>query len=251
MMNPELWRVQLGTGEVRIMTLDELDRAFDAGYIHARTNVLAPGSFHWTTLGEAAGLDEPQVEQTPSLSPMAIASSSPSAYSFPQIPQQSGLSMHSFGVGDDDPDFAPRRKRGLVFGFFVAAAAAACTFAVTTGKLGGGIAAEHHEAATAALAPAVEQTLPAAATPAPKPEEKAEETKEEAKPAGLADDLKKKLLDADKEREAKLKAKAEKAGKGLKRRIRSRGNSGEGATSAKDEKLVQGGDKFDPLNGSL
>lgn len=246
MMNPEIWRVQLGTGEVRFMTLDELDRAFDAGYIHARTNVLAPGSFHWTTLGEAAGLDEPQIEQTPSLSPMAIASGAPSAYNFPQIPQQSGLSMSSFGV-DDDADFAPRRKRGLVFGFVVAAAAAACAFALTTGKLGGTIAASNHESAAAALAPAAEQKLPAAATPAPA--EKAEK-KEDAKPGSLAEEVKQKLLQADKEREAKaLKAKAEKAGKSLRRRVK--GSAGEGSSSGREEKLVQGGDKFDPLNGSL
>lgn len=242
MMNADIWRVQLATGEVRIMSLDELDRAFDAGYISARTNVLAPGSMTWTTLGDAAGLEDPQVEPTPSLSPMAIASphGQPS-YTFPQIPQQTGLAMHSFGV-DDDADFAPRKKRGLIFGFVIAAAAAACAFAVTTGKLGGVIASTQTTSA-AAVAPPVEQKLPAAAiTP------KVEERKEEAKPAGIADDLKKKLLDADKEREAKLKAKAEKAGKGLKRRVR--GNGGEGG-SKEDKPLVQGGDKYDPLNGSI
>ena len=125
----EVWRVQLATGEVRMMSLDELDRAFDAGWIHERTNVLAPGSFKWTTLGDAAGLNEPEpqpyVEQTPSLAPMAIAGSQ---YSLPNIPQHHyASSMSSFGL--DDEDFGAKKSkkggRGQTIASMIELAAAA------------------------------------------------------------------------------------------------------------------------------
>src|SRR4051794_24936555 len=39
----ELWRVQLSTGELRAMSLDALDDAFQAGVINESTPVLPPG----------------------------------------------------------------------------------------------------------------------------------------------------------------------------------------------------------------
>lgn len=232
-----------------MMTIDELDRAFDAGFIHSRTNVLAPGSFTWTTLGEAAGLDDhqPYVEQTPSLAPMAIAQGY-SNYSLPQMPQTPPYSMSSFGL-DDDLEVAPRRRRGLVFGLVVAAAAGACAFVVSTGKLGAvssTVASTHAESkvASAALAPAAEQKLP---EPAAKPAEAPKTA--DATPAGrITDEMKKKLMEADKDREAKVKAKAEKAAKGLRRRVQGSGNS---SPRVEGQKLLEGGDKFDPLNSSI
>ena len=247
----EVWRVQLATGEVRMMSLDELDRAFDAGWIHERTNVLAPGSFKWTTLGDAAGLNEPEpqsyVEQTPSLAPMAIAGSQ---YSLPNIPQhQYSTSMSSFGL--DDEDFGQKKsKKGLIFGFMVAAAAATCAYFVTTGKIGGVInGAAVESKATATLAPAAEQKLPEPAK-APSVEEKMEEPKTAA--AGMTDEMKKKLLEADQLRADKIKAKLEKAGKKAGRRMKGRPD-GDSAPASNPEggKLIQGGDKYDPLNGSI
>jgi len=54
----DLWQVKLSEGCVVDMTLDEIETAFNAGRIHAATSVLPPGDFRWTTLGEAAGLDD-------------------------------------------------------------------------------------------------------------------------------------------------------------------------------------------------
>src|SRR4029079_15103842 len=53
----ELWRVQLMTGEVRGMSLDALDDAFQSGLIMESTPVLPPGATAWTKLADAAGLD--------------------------------------------------------------------------------------------------------------------------------------------------------------------------------------------------
>src|SRR5688572_5782852 len=80
-MHQDLWRVQLGNGEVREMSLDALDAAFDQGTLNEHTPVLAPGASSWERLGKVAGLDEEEVApnsaMTPSLSPMAIGSFPP------------------------------------------------------------------------------------------------------------------------------------------------------------------------------
>lgn len=52
----ELWRVLASSGE-QVMTLEELDKAFDAGQIDASTLVCAPGSLQFGRLGALAGLD--------------------------------------------------------------------------------------------------------------------------------------------------------------------------------------------------
>src|SRR4051812_41657201 len=70
----ELWRVQLMTGEVRTMTLDALDEAFQSGLIMESTPVLPPGATAWTKLADAAGLDAPSAESNvPSVAPLAVS----------------------------------------------------------------------------------------------------------------------------------------------------------------------------------
>jgi hypothetical protein len=240
----ELWRVQLGTGEVRMMTIDDLDRAFDAGYIHSRTNVLAPGSMRWTTLGDAAGLDDASyVEQTPSLSPMAIAGAS--SYSLPSMAPAAMPSMASY-LDDEDPYTKKRGKGGIVAGFIVAAAAAACAFAVTTGRVPSQLKALLHqtnvEATAVATQPATETKLPEPAAKAVTEAPKLTEAK-----AAINDDTKQRLLDQDKARTEKLKVKGKKG-----RRLRVQQQDGDQpAPEPKADKWVQGGDKYDPLNGSL
>lgn len=230
------------------MSIDELDRAFDAGFIHSRTNVLAPGSFKWTTLGEAAGLEDepPYVEQTPSLAPMAIAGNH-THYSLPQMPAQQPYAMSSFGLDDDDL-YPKRSKKGVVAGFMVAAVVGAAALLFSTGKIQtlqtalAGTHAESKAAAATLREPSAEQKLPEAAKPAEAPKA--------AEPSlgKITDDTKAKLLAADKEREAKLKAKAEKAGKNIRRRVGGNGNS---QPKQEGQKLIEGGDKYDPLNSSI
>jgi hypothetical protein len=74
MSDHDLWQVKLSEGCVVEMTLDEIDTAFNAGRINARTSVLPPGDFRWTTLGDAAGLedDDRPTEPAPySIAPVA------------------------------------------------------------------------------------------------------------------------------------------------------------------------------------
>lgn len=71
MSDHDLWNVKLSEGCVVEMTLDEIDTAFNAGRISARTSVMPPGDFRWTTLGEAAGLEDDDRETMPA--PYSIA----------------------------------------------------------------------------------------------------------------------------------------------------------------------------------
>lgn len=76
MSEHDLWQVKLSEGCVIDMTPDEIDTAFNAGRISARTSVLPPGDFRWTTLGEAAGLEDDERETEPapySIAPYSIA----------------------------------------------------------------------------------------------------------------------------------------------------------------------------------
>lgn len=101
----ELWQVRLSNGATVAMTVDELDAAFHAGRVDARTAVLPPGELAWTTLGAAAGLDS--AEAAPySVAPVAadvIPARVPEAF---------------------DVETPPRRRRfsrvmGVALGFFV------------------------------------------------------------------------------------------------------------------------------------
>ena len=79
MSDPDLWHVKLSEGCVVDMTLDEIDTAFNAGRISARTSVMPPGDFRWTTLGDAAGLEDEQPSQDRATEPAPVtASNAPS-----------------------------------------------------------------------------------------------------------------------------------------------------------------------------
>jgi hypothetical protein len=246
-----------------MMTVDGLDEAFDTGVIDARVRVLAPGSSTWTTLGEAAGLDGVEVERTPSLSPVAISrpktssSTSPVQVSLPALEPS----------GDDDlfPDellLSAGRRRRLIIGGIAAAAAMATALAVVAARLADGSVPADVKAAP----PAVESPAPAAETPreavpsaeAPPaavtavplaatdagPTQAAEpetENGNDGVPA-LSDWQKKLLVDADKGREEKARAKRQDAERvAPKRKPRPKRTNG----------LLNGGDRFDPLNGAL
>jgi len=57
---------QFDSREVELMTLDELQAAFEAGQIHENTFVCREGDSEWLTLAEVAGLgEEPEAEPAP------------------------------------------------------------------------------------------------------------------------------------------------------------------------------------------
>jgi hypothetical protein len=234
--NEELWRVQLGTGEIRLMTLDALDHAFNEGHIDARVPVLPPGASSWTTLGEAAGLEDdvPRSMDTPSLSPVAI--SGPRSVAPPALGSEPGSAL-DLDLPDTFDELRPRR-RSRIFGGVAAAGAAAVMLAVVAARLGSSMPTTSDVKAAAVQAPpAAVETIPTKA-----------EAKEEAKAVetggnqGLSDWQKRMLLDADKARETKARA-----------RSSGKATRAPAARPAKPKSggLLNGGDRFDPLNGAL
>lgn len=227
--NEELWRVQLGTGELRVMSLDALDEAFDAGIIHGSTQVLAPGATSWARLADVAGLDDvagpaspaPEAMGSPSLSPVAISTDTPPSFAAAPLPVDVG----------EIPDDAlrPKRGRAIVLGL-VSIAAVAGMFVALAPKLGATLGNVHpaKDMANAMQAPppAVDVTPSDGSF---------------AKPQ-LTEEQKKLLAEADKKREEERKAKQQAApARGGKAAPRTKSSS----------PFVNGGDKFDPLNGAL
>lgn len=239
--NEELWRVLFATGEMRMMTIEGIDQAFEEGVIDARTQVLAPGAAAWSTLGEAAGLEDPAladtvvdssggngIDPTPSLSPVALSTSTPS-FVPPSSHAAPALDLDAL---DLDPEvlMARRKSKAPVILGIVGALAVAATIAMVAGKASDKVV-DNAKASAAQQAPAAETPLPAADPAKDKPQ--------------LSEEQKKKLLDADKAREEKARAKnQEKAEKAEKTQKRNKAvKSG--------PVFVNGGNKFDPLNGAL
>lgn len=226
----EIWRVQLPTGELRAFSLDALDEAFDAGLIHGGTLVLAPGATEWAPLAIVAGLDSAEAEplQTPSLSPMAISNDAPSYASYPPP----GPSPIDLGEISDDA-LKPKRGRMAIVAAFGIAAVAACGFlaAPKLGKVLGNVHPDRVSAANAIQAPPPALDV----------------TGDGFKPnTTLTPEQKRLLLEADKRKEEERKKKEEAAAAKAREQHQKRAPRGKSKGP-----FVNGGDKYDPLNGAL
>lgn len=231
----DIWHVQLATGDVRPMTLDELDRAFHAGVLDAQSHVFAPGASVWVPLGQIAGLDASEAPEAEapvaSLAPVAMAPAGESSQ-----PRSSGLDVHEDATDLDmlAAGFARRRRRmALLGGTAVGIALAGVLAVVAFTKLGA--------TASAASAPPARQEM--AQTPAAPPPAATTLDEASASRSVLSDEQRKRLLEADKKREADLQRKAKPAAPPS----RAKG----GSKSSGNSPFVNGGNKYDPLNGSL
>lgn len=152
-MENEEWLVKLDSGDVRMMTLDELDAAFQAGTVHEDTLVRRDGTDKWIKLAEEIGGSEPQVPPS-------------------QVAVQPTMSTHpvvtDVALPDDDIDVSIRssRKRTRVIGALVAVAVVGLfgSFAVMTAVNAS------RTRARAALAAAIVVTPPAQVAAEPEPE---------------------------------------------------------------------------------
>jgi hypothetical protein len=124
----DLWFVQLSTGAVRAMTLDDLDAAYQSGTIDEDTLVRRDAEKAWMKLGDALGTSEPEPTHTPSVRPVVMEF--------------------------DADDFAPpvSSKKRVVVGLAVAAAAIALAVFGAT-KLAGAHAEVNASLANAVKAP--------------------------------------------------------------------------------------------------
>ena len=87
----ERWYVQFDSGEVQLMTLEELDAAFDAGEVHENTFVIQVGETEWQTLADVAGLSdeeeavEPEAEADPETTTLYTPAQAASMHAAAQV----------------------------------------------------------------------------------------------------------------------------------------------------------------------
>lgn len=236
----EVWRVQLLTGELRAMTLDALDDAFQSGLITENTPVLPPGATAWTKLGDAAGLgdESPSHDMVPSVAPLAVsipsAGSTGDATRYAAHAPLTDEALMQLAV-DDEAAFKP--KRGRMFAVIGIAVVLVGGLGFGASRLSAGINAS----ATSSLSAQAGESK-AAATPPPA----AVDLNAAAPAKQLTDAQKAKLAEADKAREAAAAAREEK--RRLNRPPPPLRRSG---TRDKSAPFVNGGSRSDPLNGSL
>jgi len=236
----DLWRVQLPTGEMRAMSLDALDDAFQSGLITESTPVLPPGATAWTKLADAAGLEEEAPSElsqevgAPSLAPLAVSLSYDESTA-PSTPyeQQRAAALAALDI-DSLPDTAFKAKKGRLFAGIGMALlmAGGIGFAATKVNLPGSAT----NALTAQQRAAAAQQAPAAAVDL---EEATRRT------AALNEEQKKRLAEFDRvnaEREAQKKRDRPAPPPSLKAR---------GAKEKTSQPFVNSGNKYDPLNGAL
>lgn len=253
----DLWRVQLGNGEVVVMSLDQLDDAFQAGRIHEHTHVLREGMTTWMTVADAAGIGAEPL--TPSAyPPPAVVMETPGPSSIrPFVSEVSDLDLSDLGL--------PKKSSKAKTAFFTLAAAmivGGAGFAAThvpqvqsrvQGLLGGASPVANIAAAAPVHAPPV-QIVPAtpvapAAQPAPAPAAPAAvaATSPASDPAAAANgrltpDQIRALMEGDKTRAAVQEKKAE-----AKKQTREK----HAAKRSGKPVFSKGGSKYDPLNASL
>jgi DNA segregation ATPase FtsK/SpoIIIE-like protein len=233
----DLWRVQLPTGEMRAMSLDALDDAFQSGLITESTPVLPPGATAWTKLADAAGLDEepPSEPIAPSLAPLAVSvlTFDESTADATPYEQQRAAALAALDL-DALPDTAFKAKKGRLFAGIGMALllAGGIGFAATKVNLPGSAT----NALTAQQRAAAAQQAPAAAVDLDEATRRA---------ATLNEEQKKRLAEFDKanaEREAQKKKD---------RPAPPPSPRARGAKEKTSQPFVNSGNKYDPLNGAL
>ncbi len=224
----DLWRVQLSTGEIRAMSLDALDDAFQAGTIDEGTPVLAPGAASWSTLADAAGLEAPPAAES------AVHSVAPLELDNAATPAPPSVSLRDLDLDSLEPDAFKAKKGRIYAGIGLAVAAV----------VGIGFAATRLAPVTSSAANALSAERKALANAPPQ----AAEDESVARLKLLTEEQRLKLLEADKAREARAAAAA-----AAKKKDHPTAHGGRsGSSSAKTgTPFANGGDKYDPLNGAL
>jgi hypothetical protein len=261
----ELWYAQVAADDVRTMTLEQLDEAFQAGAITELTYVCQVGSSKWETLADVAGI-EPETTvgaapadtaftTVPAFAAVTASAAPPLSAPFPQPtvtqgPAQPFPSMHlstnstapvaaDIGDMDIDVDVTPvefRSKKGRAAVWISAAAAVgAIAFGVVRARTPVSVQLPPMPPG-AALAPPPPVDLVGSALAAVAPAA--------VGPAALAEDTKKALAQADKTLATKQKASKQ-------RRQETRVASPRRRTTKADQPFHKGGNRYDPLNSSL
>jgi len=151
--NDERWYVQFDSREVRLMTLEELDAAFEQGLIHGKTFVIEVGGTQWKTLAEVAGLGD-DAEESPEE---------------PESPFTSGTAQSPFQSVDAQPAAEPAPVVGGAAAAAAAAARARAEAAAAARAAGAGQDAWPPTASVAPAQPSMTQAPAAAPSMVPGP----------------------------------------------------------------------------------
>ncbi len=262
------WYVKLPDGDVHRVTLDELDAAFQSGDIDENTMVLAAGADEWAKLGDLAGGEDasggdgdpakhavgdqapmpvPTVAPAPAIGaapPFGVPAPKPVMAAAPRAVLQAPPAYVPFATSlrpvsvdlSDAGDFEyprPKKTRWVVGTIGALVVVGAVGFAVQR-------TAFSSQSSPTTMAAAAMQ-LPSAPPP-PAPEAAPAAPPEVASAQHLPDDLKSKLLEADKQRDVRSKA----------RKAHPSGDAHAAAPKYKSSPVfTTGGNKYDPLNSNL
>jgi hypothetical protein len=228
----DIWHVQVPGGEVRTLTLDQLDEAFQSGWIDAETLVFPAGGLGWARLGDVAGLDD--ISETP---PPVSAVNSVAPIALDVAPQAAPAHAESLTAVDDDdlPELKPRRGKRVLSVITTLAVLGGLGFAGFTKYDATRSAARI--AAAAAVAPD-SVSASAANVVAPQPAAAPVPVTLDPGKSPLTEQQKIALAEQDKAREEARKTKKAKSPPSRR------------GKKTKDP-FLKNGNKYDPLNGSL
>jgi hypothetical protein len=220
-MDCEEWLVQLASGDVRIMTLDELDAAFQSGTVDENTLVRHDGAKKWSKLADVlAETPEPAHASAPPPSAQASASQPAVVITRSEAPVAVDLSLPDLHAAHADVDFEAvhraTRKRRLIAGGVVATAIIGAFAAVTAVNVA---RMQKHAALVADLA--ATPRLEAPSDPEPQDTPKAK--------------------DDSKKRDKNVR----------RQRSQGAGQQQQPGSDLKNTPFQNGGDEHDPLNGKL
>jgi hypothetical protein len=232
----DVWHVQLESGEVRILTLDQLDAFYQNGIIDEETYILRDGTMEWLKLRDVLGESEPAAQPArPAAAPAVLSYGSVPPY---QPPYQTHYStrpvVSEIDPGElDDLDALPFKRSSK--GKYILGVGAIGAVALMVAVLGANrIGKSAPEASVGAAVVNALPTTPAVIIPPPPP------VVDPVAPA-LKDDVKKALADKDNQLNQKIE-----------QRKQSRLKNAAPAThKASPPPFHKGGNAYDPLNAKL
>jgi hypothetical protein len=251
----DAFQVMFSAGELRVLSLDELDEAFNAGKVDERTFVLAPGTTEWARLGDLLGIETaPEAPAPVAAAPLSYVPQRPAPQAAPlptvivaapQAPQVSSIEGGAFSTRpvafdlDDDlseQHLRPKRRAPVVVALAMVALGVGGFFAYRTAS------APSDAAMTAAAAAAAVPVAPPVTTPTITPTVPVAAPIDDNHRVVLTDDQKRALAAADKAHATKA------ASQHAARAATATHSSGK---HSKEKVFHNGGSAYDPLNGSL
>jgi len=236
----DLWHVQLESGEVRILTLDQLDAFYQNGIIDEETHVLRDGTMEWLKLGDALGASEPAAQ--PAKAPAFVSYGAVPPYPRapvvePYEPYQTHLStrpvVSEIDADELDLDALPFKRASK--GKYLLAAGAVGLVAFMVAVLGANRIGK--SASATSVAAAVVNATPTQTVTIPPPPPLVDPPVQ-----ALKDDVKKALADKDNQLNQKIDQR---------KQARAKNAAAAALHKPSAPPFRKGGNAYDPLNSKL